>query len=179
MTIINIILASLTTILTGFWLRWTIKSVGETYRPFVHFTMETKGDWLYMIIQNTGTRPAFNINITFDKPFGISVDKEQNEQRKEFDEKTKYNILSLGSNSKIEWKFDLVATRYGTIDYKNLNDEIYTVKIKYHSNSKKEYYESYELNIKNYIPYLMNDSELKNINDSIKKLTEIIKNKIK
>ncbi len=104
-----------------------------------------------------------------------------------FDEKTKYNILSLGSNSKIEWNFDSLNNRYSGVDLKNLDDEIHTIKIKYDDNSKNiksKYNENYKLNIKNYITFSQNISELKeqnnalnNINHSIKRLTESIGSK--
>ena len=170
--ILALILTSLTTCLTGFWLFWTIKSVRETYRPQIFIYLKAEGNNLYLIKENIGTRPAFNISFNFTPDLILPIkeglpDKNNDEQEKHIVRL----IQSFAPKTSVkEW----VGTSFmlkNQID-KNIQTGIYEVCITYYDKATKgkSFYDKYTIDFMNYVSFAIDHSELHLISENIKKL---------
>ena len=176
---IALILTSLTTCLTGFWLFWTIKSVQETYRPQIFIYLKADGDNLYLIKENIGTRPAFNISFNFTPNLILPMNIEGTDKNDDKQEKHIVRLIqSFAPKTSVkEW----IGTSFMLSKQieRNIQTGIYEVCITYYNKPTKgkKFYDKYTIDFMNYISFVIDHSEIYKISENLKKL-DISLNKI-
>ena len=184
--ILALILTSLTTCLTGFWLFWTIKSVQETYRPQIFIYLKAEGYKLYLIKENIGTRPAFNISFNFTPDFIPPIKEDQIDKNDDQLEKNLIRLIqSFAPKVRVKEHIGTSIQFHKQIE-KNIQTGIYEVCITYYDKPTKgkKFYDKYTIDFRDSMPYLVdNSSELYSISENIKtldkslnKITQEIKN---
>ena len=184
--ILALILTSLTTCLTAFWLFWTIKSVRETYRPQIFIYLKAEGYKLYLIKENIGTRPAFNISFNFTPDLNLPIIEGLPDKNNDKQEKHIVRLIqSFAPKTRVK-EYIGTCTQFSEQIEKNIQTGQYEVCITYYDKPTKgkKFHDKYTIDFLDYIPYrFVTSSELHSISENIKildtslnKITQEIKN---
>ena len=152
-------------------LYFTNRNIQESFRPYVHLSVKIEGSMINMILQNTGSRAAYNVTFEFDKELYTTTEDSQRKKLIAFNFNTKSIFHSLAPNSIHMWHLDHSYLRYKTVNFDQLDDEIIGVTIRYADkyNGMLKYKEKYKFNLKNYLSYIHFQTEEEKRNEYLEK----------